>query len=155
MHADRPHAPGYGFVGADDGDGLLPFDWVVEQLQASHNLWLVTTFPDGRPHAMPVWGVWHDGAVYFSTGRESRKARNLARDPRCVVTTEDGRKAVAVEGTAARVDMSGTFVDAYNEKYAMDIRTMADEPVFAVTPTRIIAIDEERFATAPTRWRFA
>ncbi|MEN3271248.1 MAG: hypothetical protein V7636_9 [Actinomycetota bacterium] len=155
MHADRPHAPGYGFVGPDEGDGLLPFEWVVEQLQASHNLWLVTTYPDGRPHAMPVWGVWHDGAVYVSTGRESRKARNLARDPRCVVTNGDGQKAVVVEGTAARVEMSDAFVDAYNEKYSMDIRTMGDEPVFAVTPTRIIAIDEEHFATSPTRFQFA
>jgi hypothetical protein len=155
MRADRPDAPGYGFVGPDEGDGLLPFEWVVEQLRASHNLWLVTTFPDGRPHAMPLWGVWVDGAGHLSTGRESRKARNLARDPRCVVTTEDAQKAVVVEGTAARVDMSDAFVDAYNEKYAMDIRTMAEEPVFAVTPTRIIAIDEQRFATSPTRFRFA
>jgi PPOX class probable F420-dependent enzyme len=153
MHADRPDAPGYDFVGPDEGDGLLPFEWVVEQLQASHNLWLVTTFPDGRPHAMPVWGVWAEERVQLSTGRASRKARNLERDPRCVVTTDDGRKAVVVEGTAARVAMSDAFVAAYDAKYAMDIRSMADEPVFAVTPTRIIAIDESRFATAPTRWR--
>jgi hypothetical protein len=155
MRSDRPDARGYGFVGPDEGEGLLPFEWVVEQLQASHNLWLVSTFPDGRPHAMPVWGVWVDDVVQVSTGRESRKARNLARDPRCVVTTEDGRKAVVVEGTAARVDMSDAFVAAYDAKYAMDIRTMGDEPVFAVTPTRIIAIDESRFTTAPTRFRFA
>ena len=154
MRADRPDAPGYGFVGADEGDGLLPFDWVLEQLQASHNLWLVTTFPDGRPHAMPVWGVWAEDRVQVSTGRESRKARNLARDPRCIVTTEDGAKAVVVEGTAARVEMSDAFVDAYNAKYAMDIRTMGEEPVFAIAPTRIIAIDESRFATAPTRFIF-
>jgi hypothetical protein len=92
--------------------------------------------------------------VQLSTGRESRKAKNLERDPRCVVTTDDARKAVVVEGTAARVEMTDAFVDAYRAKYAMDISAMADEPVFAVTPTRIIAIDEDRFQTAPTRWRF-
>jgi hypothetical protein len=154
MRSDRPHAPGYGFVAEDEGDGLLPFEWAVERLAASHNLWLVTTFPDGRPHSMPLWGVWLDGTVQLSTGRESRKAKNLARDPRCVVTTDDARAAVVVEGTAARVEMTSAFVDAYRAKYAMDISTMADEPVFAVTPTRIIAIDEDRFQTAPTRWRF-
>lgn len=154
MRSDRPHAPGYGFVTEDEGDGLLPFEWAVAQLTTSHNLWLVTTFPDGRPHAMPLWGVWLDGTVQLSTGRESRKAKNLARDPRCVVTTDDARKAVVVEGVAARVEMTDAFVDAYRAKYAMDISTMADEPVFAVTPTRIIGIDEDRFQTAPTRWRF-
>ena len=155
MHADRPDARGYGFVGPDEGDGLLPFEWVLDQLQASHNLWLVTTFPDGRPHAMALWGVWVDGTVQLSTGRESRKAKNLARDPRCVVTTDDARKAVIVEGIASQIDMSDAFVDAYLAKYDFDITDMRDEPVFAVTPTRIIAIDEERFTTAPTRFRFA
>jgi PPOX class probable F420-dependent enzyme len=152
MRVDRPFAPGYDFVGEDEGDGLLPFEWVVDRLNESHNLWLVTTFPDGRPHAMPVWGVWVDAAVHLSTGGESRKAKNLARDPRCVVTTEDGRRAVTVEGTARRVEMTDAFVDAYRDKYDMDIRTMADSPVFAVAPSRIIAIDESRFATAPTRF---
>jgi PPOX class probable F420-dependent enzyme len=150
--ADRPHAPGYGFVGPDEGDGLLPFEWAVERLSRSHNVWVVTTFPDGRPHAMPLWAVWIDGRIEFSTGRESRKTKNLERDPRCVITTEDAREAVVVEGTAERVPMSDAFVAAYKAKYDLDMRSMADEPVFAVTPTRVIAIDEERFATAPTRW---
>jgi PPOX class probable F420-dependent enzyme len=149
MHADRPHMPGYGIAEDDD---LLPFEWAVARLEESHNLWVCTTFPDGRPHAMPVWGVWHEGAVWFSTGHESRKTRNLERDPRCVVATEDGRRAVTVEGVATRVAMTDAFVEAYRRKYDMDIRTMAEEPVFALAPARIIAIDESRFATSPTRW---
>jgi nitroimidazol reductase NimA-like FMN-containing flavoprotein (pyridoxamine 5'-phosphate oxidase superfamily) len=152
MESDRPHAPGYGFVGPDEGDGLLPFSWAEERLARSHNLWVHTTFPDGRPHAMPLWAVWVDGRVVFSTGRESRKAKNIANDPRVVVTTEDARQAVVVEGTAALVPMDDAFVAAYREKYDFDITTMADEPVFAVTPTRVIAIDEDRFTTSPTRF---
>ena len=152
MIADRPHAPGYGFVGPDEGDGLLPFSWAEERVSKSRNLWVHTTFPDGRPHAMPLWAVWVDGKVMFSTGRESRKAKNLTRDPRVVITTEDGRQAVVIEGTAERVSMGDAFVEAYRQKYDFDIRSMADEPVFAVTPKRVIAIDEDRFTTAPTRW---
>src|SRR3954451_24287850 len=125
MHSDRPFAPGYGFVAEDEGDGLLPFSWAEERLHESHNLWLVTTFPDGRPHAMPLWAVWVGGRVVFSTGRESRKTKNLDRDPRCVITNEDAREAVVVEGNAARVPMSDAFVAAYQQKYAMDMRSMA------------------------------
>jgi PPOX class probable F420-dependent enzyme len=150
--ADRPHAPGYGFVGPDEGDGLLPFSWATERLAKSHNVWVHTTFPDGRPHAMPLWAVWVGGRIVFSTGRESRKAKNLERDPRVVITTEDGRQAVVVEGTAVRVTLDDDFVAAYRDKYDFDISSMAEEPVFAVTPSRIIAIDEDRFTTAPTRW---
>lgn len=101
---------------------------------------------------MPLWAVWVDGRVMFSTGRESRKAKNLAHDPHVVVTTEDGNEAVIVEGTAARVDMDDAFVDAYRAKYDFDIRTMSDEPVFAVTASRVIALDEPRFTTTATRW---
>ena len=153
MIADRPFAPDYGFVGPDEGDGLLPFEWAVERLSRSRNLWVVTTYPDGRPHAMPLWAVWVDGGIEFSTGATSRKSKNLERDPRCVIANEDTREAVVVEGTAARVDMSDAFVDAYQAKYDMDIRSMAEHPVWRVTPNKVICIDEERFQSAPTRFR--
>ena len=86
--ASRPLMPGYGIVGADEGIGLLPWSWAEERLLQSKNFWLATRWPDGRPHVMPVWAIWHAGALWFSSSRQSRKARNLAADPRCVLTTE-------------------------------------------------------------------
>ena len=81
--------PGYGIL--PSAEGLLPWAWAQERLRASANYWLATTWPDGRPHVMPVWGVWLDGALWWSSGLRSRKARNLARDPRCTVTTRTRR----------------------------------------------------------------
>ena len=81
--------PGYGVEGPEEGSGLLPWSWAEAQLTTSRNFWLATRWPDGRPHAMPVWAVWHARALWFSSSRGSRKARNLAADPRCVLTTED------------------------------------------------------------------
>jgi hypothetical protein len=52
---------------------------------------------------MPVWGIWVDGAFYFSTGSKSRKARNLARNRRCIVCNERADQAVIVEGVAGTV----------------------------------------------------
>src|SRR5205807_1130728 len=98
--ASRPHMPGYRLRGPDEGTGLLPWAWAEERLAASRNYWVVTTWPDGRPHTMPVWGIWDAGAVWFCTGGRSRKARNLAADPRCVVATEDALNPVVVEGSA-------------------------------------------------------
>src|SRR4051812_24993810 len=40
--------------------------------------WLATVRPDGRPHLTPLIAVWLDGRLYFSTGDEERKAKNLA-----------------------------------------------------------------------------
>ena len=60
----------------------------MERFQKSHNYWVMTVRPDGRPHAMPVWGIWLDGRYFFSTARTSRKASNLAENANCVVCTE-------------------------------------------------------------------
>src|SRR4051794_15095995 len=95
---ERPFMPGYGIHTSTEG--VLAWAWAEEQLTKSHNFWLVTHWPDGRPHAMPVWAVWHAGGLWFSSGLRSRKARNLAADQRCVLTTEDTANPVVVEGSA-------------------------------------------------------
>ena len=94
----------YGIQGPDEGTGLaLLFGsgpGQEERLTASRNYWVTSLWPDGRPHSMPVWGVWDGEALWFSSGRRSRKARNLASDPRCVVSTENADEPVVIEGSA-------------------------------------------------------
>ena len=51
----------------------------------AHTHWLATTRPDGAPHVMPVGAVWLDGAFYFTAGPATRKAKNLAHNPRCAI----------------------------------------------------------------------
>ena len=70
--AGRPYMPGYGIVGPDEGRGLLPWSWAEERLIASHDYWVATVWPDGRPHVMPVWGIWHDESVWFSSSAHGR-----------------------------------------------------------------------------------
>src|SRR5579863_8814779 len=97
----RPYMPGYGVVGPDEGRGLLPWSWAEERLVASHDYWVATTHPDGRPNVTPVWGVWARGAVWFSSSRASRKARNIAADGRVTLTTDNPRQPVIIEGVAS------------------------------------------------------
>ncbi|MBV8894573.1 MAG: pyridoxamine 5'-phosphate oxidase family protein [Acidobacteria bacterium] len=93
----RPYMPGYGLP--KGRKGLLPWRWAEQRLGKSHNYWTTTVRPNGSPHTMVVWGLWPNGAFYFSTGHQSRKARNLAENSRCVVyRTAD--EAVIVEGEA-------------------------------------------------------
>jgi nitroimidazol reductase NimA-like FMN-containing flavoprotein (pyridoxamine 5'-phosphate oxidase superfamily) len=79
--ATRPHMPGYGTLPAGEGRGLLPWSWAQERLHRSHDFWLATVSQDGVPHLMPVWAVWLDGQLWFSSANESRKARNLRSEP--------------------------------------------------------------------------
>ena len=156
----RPHAPGYGFPPGTKG--LLPWSWAEQRLKKSHNYWITTVKPDGSPHTMVVWGLWQDGRLLFSTGSKSRKARNLAHNPSCVVCTEHANEAVIVEGVAeiAEVAARRKLIPAYEKKYKFDLSTMKDdllsmkEPVFAVRPKVVFAMWEKHFQTKSTRWKF-
>ena len=153
--ASRPRIPGYGVPRSRKG--LLPWAWAERRLTRSHNYWLITVRPDGRPHAMPVWGVWAGGAFYFSTGRESRKARNLARNRRCIVCNERADQAVIVEGLAAKVTdtkLRARLARPYHAKYRPWTLDAAAGSVYAVRPRVAFAMYEDRFADAATRWRF-
>jgi hypothetical protein len=102
--ATRPYAPGYGLP--ETSRGLLPWSWAEQRLKKSHNYWITTVKPDASPHTMVVWGLWQDGRFLFSTGRESRKARNLAQNQNCIVCNELANEAVIVEGVAEIADLS-------------------------------------------------
>jgi PPOX class probable F420-dependent enzyme len=159
--ADRPVMPGYGVVPAGEGSGLLPWAEAERRLAVSHDYWCATVRPDGRPHVMPVWGVWLDGRLWFSSGLRSRKARNLAADPRCTLTTDDAQNPVVLDGVAARVDDAddiSAFVVAMNAKYdagmTADFLDPAVNATFAVRPVRAIALTHDDFTGSPTRWTF-
>jgi PPOX class probable F420-dependent enzyme len=157
--ADRPHMPGYGTLPPDQGTGLLPWSWAQERLTAARNLWVATVFPDGRPQLSAVWGTWHDGRVVFSCAPGSRKARNLAADPRLTVSTEDANDPVIVEGTAAEVAdraLLRSCVDALNAKYPGSYG-VGDDPhsgFYLVSPVRAYGLRHDDFAGSPTRWTF-
>lgn len=155
--ASRPFMPGYGIPDADAQQGLLPWSWAGERLERSHNYWLATVRPDGRPHVMPVWGLWLEGSFLFSTGRQSRKARNLAKNPQCVVCTEQAEEAVILEGDACRVSdpvLLEKFCAGYLTKYNWDMRTMLEEPIYRVEPAAAFGMTEASMMTTATRWKF-
>jgi PPOX class probable F420-dependent enzyme len=154
--ADRPAMPGYGI--ATDSSGLLPWSWATDRLSTGHGYWVATTDADGAPHLAAVWGVWFDDAICFSTGGESHKARNLARDPRCSVTTGDATESLVVRGIARRLTDADT-VDrvrlVYIAKYGEGFPDPGQNPVFAVEPRTVVGIVEAAFTSSATRWTFA
>ncbi len=154
--ASRPDMPEYGLLDADEGRGLLPWRWAEERLEKSHNYWVSTTRPDGRPHVAAVWGVWLDNAFYFSSGRFTRKARNLARNASCVVCTESAAEAVIVEGAAQWVSGVKTLKQlepVYQKKYASAYPSESN--IYAVLPKVVFGFieDESEFSGSATRWR--
>jgi hypothetical protein len=159
--ASRPYMPGYGIVGPAEGSGLLPWSWAEQRLVASRNYWVATSWPDGRPHAMPVWGLWDNGAFWFSSSRRSRKARNLAIDPRCVVTTENAAEPVVVEWLAEVVSAPETLTRMlalenakYQTDYSIELLDPAVNATIRVRPRWAFGLAEGDFTGSPTRWIF-
>jgi PPOX class probable F420-dependent enzyme len=156
--ASRPYMPGYGIRGPDEGTGLLPWSWAEERLAASRNYWITSLWPDGRPHSMPVWGVWDGEAIWFSSGGRSRKARNLAADPRCVVATEDANEPVVIEGTAeltSDMDEIARVAELMSAKYGgITAEFLAANATIRVQPRWAFGIAHDDFTGSPTRWVF-
>lgn len=154
--ASRPHMPGYGLQPGGGGQGLLTWAWAEERLVASRNYWVATARANGRPHLMPVWGVWHGAALWFSTGADSVKARNLAANPLCSISTERADEAVIAEGAVALVTdpaALSTVYAAYRAKYEWP---MDGEPFYVLRPTIVFGFIEhaDQFSSTATRWTF-
>jgi hypothetical protein len=114
-----------------DGYGTPPITWErVRDVLASditqapdtggpnrHTTWLTTINPDGSPHVMPVGAIQLGGVRYFTSGPGTRKSRNIATDPRCVVSVATQPFDLVIEGSAARVsdaDELRSDADKYN-----------------------------------------
>jgi hypothetical protein len=152
-----------------------PIEWSTgrTQLAAAPLYWLSTVRPAGSPHVTPLIGVWWEGALYFVTGAEERKAKNLAANAHCVLTT--GSNAIdqgldlAVEGEAELVHHQpelSTVADTFETKYGaqflepdgtwfglgQQIRA-GESQLYRVVPSKAFGWEKGK-TFGETRWRF-
>jgi len=89
-------------------------------LQRAKYMYLTTYSRAGKPGTVPVWLWYHEGVVYFTTQRQSLKARRIQNSGRVTVHvgTKDGP---AFEGRAEwvdeRPDLEEALQAAYRRKY--------------------------------------
>jgi general stress protein 26 len=148
--------PGYGIADANAGAGLLPWSFVEEHMVKSRNYWIGSAKPDGRPHVAPVWGLWHAGAFYFSTGSASQKGRNIAANAAITVNLESGDDVVILEGIAEKVSDKAllTALDKdYKQKYGFPMQNPGG-PIYNLKVQRAFAWREGDFPSSATRWIF-
>jgi hypothetical protein len=136
-------------------DGLLTWDWVMARVTTPKNYWVSTVKPDGKPHAVPVWGVWLDGTFYHGGGDDTVKARNLRQNPHLVMHLESGSEVVIIEGvteilTKDTIDpaLARRIDDEYVKKYDMEHGL----PVWRLKMEKVLAWGD--YPTTVTRWLF-
>ncbi|WP_407550502.1 pyridoxamine 5'-phosphate oxidase family protein [Streptomyces sp. Pv4-95] len=156
-------------------EDATPTAWstAVGGLTEAEIFWLSTVRPDGRPHVTPLLAVWADDALHFCTGPDERKARNLAANARCVLTTSTAGGNdlhagldVIIEGEAVQVQDETTLrglAELYAAKYGsdwhFDVRNGAfygvgdRADVFRVEPVRAFGFGRGE-TYSQTRWSF-
>jgi hypothetical protein len=158
----RPYWPDALQNSLDATSGLKTWAWALERLEKSHNYWISTTRPGGRPHLMVIWGIWSEDAFWFSTGPRTRKAKNIAAEPHCVIATEKADEAVILEGTAEEIKDRAVWkeiAEIYDRKYGGNLLPLLESSggcIFRVEPQIAFGQDEhaENFVESATRWRF-
>ena len=142
---------------------------VRDDLHNAELFWVTTVRPDGRPHVTPTIAIGVGNALYFSTGPDEQKAKNLSGSPHCILMTgcnalREGMDLV-VEGDAMRVRddamlqrIADAYVSKYGDEWRFEVRDGAfhHDPgeawVFEVAPATAYAFGKGEYSH--TRWRF-
>jgi Pyridoxamine 5'-phosphate oxidase len=158
--------------------GLDPIPWhrALAALESAEprtqTPFLATTRPDGRPHVAALGALWDQGKVYFVSGAETRKSRNLADNPNCVISMSLAGIDLVIEGVAAKVTDDETlhrlatrYADqgwaptvrngAFTHEYSAPSAGPPPWDLYAVTPTTVFGVlTAEGEPGGATRWRF-
>jgi hypothetical protein len=157
------------------GADVIPWSRARDLLETSQpqpalTHWLATARPDGRPHVAGVGALWMDDGFYFTAGPGTRKARNLAANPECVISVSLQGLDLVVEGVARKVTDQATLervAIAYNqagwparvENQALTAPYSAPSAgpppweVYALAPVTAFSVASAEPYGA-TRWRF-
>ena len=183
---NRGSLKGMKAVNLGEADGLPVIEWSEVETQIADLLthddprspnrstfWLTTLNVDGSPHVTSVGALWQAGSYWFQTGDHTRKAKNVARDPRCSISVATKGFDVMVAGEARRVteptivaeiaalwaksgwpaqpDDSGTGITA-----PFNAPTLGPPPwfVYELTPRTATAVGTSDETPGSTRWRF-
>lgn len=150
-----------------------PVTWrqVVDLLDRAEMFWLSTVRTDGRPHVVPLPAVWHDGTLHFCTGVHEQKARNIAHDTRCALTTGTNEYRagmdVVVEGRAFPIEdrprlesLAALWLAQYDWPFTATDEGFVDRdatdspiPVYELRPCKVLVFTKAPYSQ--TRFTFA
>jgi uncharacterized protein len=97
---------------------------LADALQRAKYMYLTTYSKAGTPGTVPVWCWLHEGLVYFTTERESLKARRIRNNGRVTIRvgkTDGPVFAGRAEWVDDRPDLENAILAAYRKKYWLAI----------------------------------
>ena len=115
---------------------------------------LSTVRKNGLPHIAPVWFVWEDGKVFFTTMNTSIKAKNIINNPKVSFCTDEQSPPysfVVVEGNAKieqnhkdllqwTTKLASRYMGEENSEKIGRRNCVEGELLIEITPTKIIGV---------------
>ena len=103
------------------GDKALPWSRASDVLDGLDPSAMITWFlgtagTTGRPHAAGVGAMWVDGGLYFTSGDETKKSKDLVANPHASISVSLEGIDLVFEGPVERVT-DGPTLDAVARKY--------------------------------------
>jgi uncharacterized pyridoxamine 5'-phosphate oxidase family protein len=154
----------------------IPWTRALEALESNepqtNTPFLATTRPDGRPHVAALGALWDHGKIFFVSGPGTRKSRNLAQNPNCVIAMSLAGIDLVIEGVAGRVTDEDTlqrlakrYADqgwapsvkdgAFTHEYSAPSAGPPPWDLYAVTPTTVFGVLTAGGGPGgAARWRF-
>jgi general stress protein 26 len=145
-----------GYQMPEDTINLLSWDFVSAHMAPSQHYWLTTISAAGRPHAVPVWGLWYQNRVHFEGSMKTAWARHLVRDPHITVHLPNAEQVVVIEGTAHIIEddeIDSAEWDKLDTLFQSKYQVDKGSPYWYVQPSKVLAWDGGDLQTM-TRWIF-
>jgi general stress protein 26 len=116
-------------LGPFSSPGASPTPWEATEwaLRRIQKFQLCTVRRDGRPHVTPLLAIWALGAMWFTTGDNEQKAKNLSASQHCALTTGTDTLTgtdYIIEGTASLVTDQATreaVATAFEQAYGWQL----------------------------------
>jgi PPOX class probable F420-dependent enzyme len=122
-------------------------DDLARLIEGVHFGHIATVLPDGAPHTVPVWIDREGDRIAVLTSPRSRKARNLARDPRVALSIIDQAQPYVTALVRGRVveildgDPAWEIIDRISRKYTGEpYQPRTDRVVLLIEPEHAQAI---------------
>ena len=125
---------------------------IDQRLHNDYVIWLHSTRPDGRPHAVVVWFLWDGESVLIFSRPKNQKVSNIQHNQNVLLAldnTNNGDDPITIEGTATLLThgAADATLESYVKKYGEGIKELGFTPeqmateysqAIRITPTRVM-----------------
>lgn len=111
-----------------------------------------TVSPDGSPHVVPMWFVWHEGAMWINNLKKARRTRDLRSGSRVALCVDTGHDYFELRGAVLYGRPEDVAPDhaelpavrkAFGDKYfhGIDIPTVKSHQWLRMVPETVVTWD--------------